>query len=77
MITPMSLTVQTISDDIVTLASSDGQTFRLPSSAIHGAVKVGMEVKLIAAAIGSPDGGTTEFARAVLQELLPPNLDHQ
>ena len=69
--TPVSFTVQDVSDKTVVLTSADGQTLRLPPNAFHGTVKHGTEVKIIAVAIGAFDGGTTEFARAVLQELLP------
>lgn len=69
---PLTLTVNTITGATVTAASSDGRVFTLPLECVYGTPKPGQELRLIAAAPGSEDLGRTAFAHALLTELLGP-----
>ena len=70
MTNPMTLTIQEIVADVATCRTMDGQVWRIPLNAIHGTPKAGSELRLIAAASGAEDAGKTEFAHAIINELL-------
>lgn len=73
MLEPMALTVQELTSEIVTCRTTDGQVWRIPRAAIHGTPMVGNELRLIAAVSGAEDAGKTQFAQAIINELLGSN----
>ncbi len=64
------MTVTDQNDSSVTGKTADGQTLRLPLTAVDGTPKIGQELKLIAVLPGSEDAGKTELARSLLNALL-------
>lgn len=70
MLHPLSVRVQDIQGDILTVQTSDGQTWHLPIQAVHGTVNIGHELRLIAVAPQAEDAGKQAFAHALLNELL-------
>lgn len=67
---PIRATIQTIEGDTLTLSLEDGQTLRLPVSAVEGAPKTGMDVFLIASVPGSEDAARQAVSKHLLNELL-------
>ncbi len=59
-----------VQSEQVKVELGDGQVLSLPLSAMEGTPKEGMEVALIAAALGSEDAGRQALARHLLNGLL-------
>jgi len=70
MATPLKATVQTVDGDSVTIKLEDGQTFRIPATACEGTPNSGLEVRVIAAVLGSEDAGRQSMAQHILNQLL-------
>ena len=70
MLQPLSLTIQDIQADFLTVRTPDGQTWQLPTNAIHGTPKAGQELRMIAVAPFAEDAGKQAFAHSLLNELL-------
>ena len=62
--------VVSIEGEKVRLELEDGQQLVLPSSAVEGALKEGMDVALVVAALGSEDAGRQVLARHLLNGIL-------
>lgn len=63
-------TIHSINGDQVTVGFSDGQTIRVPVSAVEGAVVPGGEVFLILTNPGGEQAARSQFARDLLNQLL-------
>ena len=59
-----------MSNDLVVIALTDGQAMSVAISDIEGAVKVGSEISVVVAALGTEDAGRTKLAQGLLNELL-------
>lgn len=55
---------------MVTVVTTDGQTWNIPTKSIHGTAKTGQELRLIAVAPFAEDAGKQAFAQSLLNELL-------
>lgn len=66
----LTVRVESVEGDLLTTKTTDGQTLRLPASAVAGTAKAGTELRLMAVAVGSEDAGRTEFAKRLLDELV-------
>jgi hypothetical protein len=62
--------ISTVTADRATVVFDDGQTISVAVSDIEGVVKVGSEISILIAAIGSEDAGRTKIAQGLLNELL-------
>lgn len=56
--------------DSVTIRFEDGQSLRLPISDVEGSPKEGMDISIVAAALGSEDAGRQKLAQHLLNQLL-------
>ncbi len=70
MLQPLSVRIQGIQDDVLTVQTPDGQIWNIPAQAVHGTAKIGQELRLIAVAPLAEDAGKQAFAHALLNELL-------
>ena len=70
MATPLRATIQSVEGDWVNVTLEDGQVLRLPVSACEGMPKLGADVRLIAAVLGSEDAGRQALAQHILNQLL-------
>lgn len=66
----LTVHVESVDGDTLVTKAADGQTLRLPSSAVMGTANAGMDLRLLAVAVGSEDAGKTEFAKRLLDELV-------
>jgi hypothetical protein len=67
---PVSAKVEQLQDGQIHLKTTDGQTFRLPETAVHGTPTVGSELRLIGVVGGTEANGEGPLAHALLNELL-------
>ena len=66
----LTVRVESVEQDVLLTKAADGQSLRIPNSAVVGAAKPGTELRLMAVAVGSEDAGKTEFAKRLLDELV-------
>ncbi|MBI5654904.1 hypothetical protein HZC53_04615 [Candidatus Uhrbacteria bacterium] len=59
-----------IEGDKVVLGLVDGQSLVLPAESIEGECKLGQDVSVVAAVLGSEDAGRQRIAHHILNELL-------
>jgi len=62
--------ISSIEGERVVLVFEDGQALTVPVTAVEGLPKVGQEVAVIAAVLGSEDAGRKKLAQDLLNELL-------
>ncbi len=62
--------ISTVTADRATVVFDDGQTISVAVSDIEGMVKVGSEISILLASLGSEDAGRTKIAQGLLNELL-------
>lgn len=59
-----------IEGDKVVLGLADGQSLVLPVESVEGECKLGQDVAIVAASLGSEDAGRQRMAQHILNELL-------
>ncbi len=70
MSSPIKGTVQDVQNDVCVVVLEDGQTVRLPMSAIEGSAKVGSDVFVMAVVPGGEDAGRQAVAQHLLNEII-------
>lgn len=70
MLQPLSVKIQEIQNDLLTVQTPDGQTWKIPLQAVSGTAKTGQELRIIAVSPLAEDAGKQAFAQALLNELI-------